>query len=110
MGCHADGNLEKLLDLLPESGLDVCESFTPAPMTGCTFSAAWDAWHNGPLIWGGFPQCWLEEATSDIDFRSHFEDLLTIVGKQPFILGIGDAVMGNCNVERLKYMADRIAG
>jgi hypothetical protein len=108
MGCHGDGNLKKLLKLLPESGLDVCESFTPAPMTDCSLSETLDVWQHGPLIWGGFPQCWLEETTSEAQFQAHFEGLMSTVKGRPFILGIGDAVMGNNIVGRLKYMAERI--
>jgi hypothetical protein len=55
LGSHTDGNLKQLVCLLPESGLDVCESFTPAPLTTCTFEEAWTAWEKGPLIWGGIP-------------------------------------------------------
>ena len=60
LGSHTDGNLKKLVTLLPESGLDVCESFTPAPITECTFEEAWAAWDKGPLIWGGIPSYYLE--------------------------------------------------
>lgn len=99
-----------MLDLLPESGLDVCVSFTPTPMTGCSFLEGLTVWQEGPLICGGFPQCWLEDAYDEVDFQTHFEDLLMVVDKHPLILGIGDAVMGNCNVERLNDMADRLNG
>ena len=30
------------VDLLPESGLDVCESFTPQPITELPFKEAWE--------------------------------------------------------------------
>ena len=34
-GSHMDGNVKTLLNLLSESGLDVCESFSPFPLTSC---------------------------------------------------------------------------
>ncbi len=35
---------------LAECGLDVCESFSPDPLTECTFEEAWQAWQDGPII------------------------------------------------------------
>jgi len=35
VGSHTDRNLKPLLRLLTESGLDVCESFSPYPLTEC---------------------------------------------------------------------------
>jgi hypothetical protein len=55
VGSHTDGNLKPLLGLLAESDLDVCESFSPSPLTECTFEEAWHEWENGPMIWGGIP-------------------------------------------------------
>jgi hypothetical protein len=44
LGSHTDGDLKALVNMLPECGLDVCESFTLAPITNCTFEEAWKAW------------------------------------------------------------------
>ena len=41
VGSHTDGDVGPLLALLKESGLDVCESFSPFPLTACTFDEAW---------------------------------------------------------------------
>jgi hypothetical protein len=67
-GSHTDGNLKPLVELLPESGLDVCESFTPQPLTELSFEEAWEKWRNGPLIWGGIPSDLLNRiSASEID-------------------------------------------
>jgi hypothetical protein len=56
------------VELLPESGLDVCESFTPQPLTELSFEEAWEKWRNGPLIWGGIPSDLLNRiSASEID-------------------------------------------
>jgi hypothetical protein len=55
VGSHTDGNLKPLLSLLAESNLDVCESFSPSPLTECTFEETWQEWEKGPMIWGGIP-------------------------------------------------------
>jgi hypothetical protein len=110
LGSHTDGNLKKLLSWLPDSGLDVCESFTPAPLTECTFEEAWTALEKGPLIWGGIPSYYLESQATEQEFQQHVEGLLELIGDRPIILGIGDAVMANNAIERVRWLAQRIEG
>ena len=109
VGAHTDGNLKPLLKLLAESGLDVCESFSPAPLTECTFEEAWDTWQKGPLIWGGLPSPLLENRTSESEFKAYVERLLHVIGNRPILLGVGDMVMGNNLIERVEYIAQKIA-
>jgi len=108
LGSHTDGNLKQLLHLLPESGLDVCESFTPAPLTACTFEEAWVAWEKGPLIWGGIPSNLLEVRIPEQQFRERMETLLELVRGRPIILGVADAVMSDDEVERVRWIARRV--
>jgi len=107
-GSHTDGNLKPLVDLMPESGLDVCESFTPQPLTELLFEEAWAKWRNGPLIWGGIPSDLLEERTDQAVFEMFVENLLATVGRNPIIVGVGDMVLDINRIERVKYIADRI--
>jgi len=108
LGSHTDGNLKKLVTLLPESGLDVCESFTPAPITECTFEEAWANDYKGPLIWGGIPSYYLETRVPEEEFQKHIETLLELIRGRPIILGIGDAVMSNNEIERVRWIARRV--
>jgi hypothetical protein len=108
VGSHTDGNVKPLLHLLAESGLDVCESFSPAPLTECTFQEAWQTWKNGPMIWGGFPSPILEERTSERQFQEYVHRILEIVGGQNIILGVGDMVLGNNLIERVAYIAQAV--
>jgi hypothetical protein len=108
MGSHTDGNLKPLVDLIPESGLDVCESFTPQPLTELLFEDAWDKWRRGPLIWGGIPSDMLEDRTDQAVFEAFVENLLSVVGSSPIIIGVGDMVLDINRIERVKYIADRI--
>jgi len=108
VGCHTDGELKPLLNLLAESCLDVCESFSPAPLTECTFEEAWNAWKQGPIIWGGIPSTILEERTNKGEFQSYIEQLLETIGGRPIIFGVGDMVMGNNSIERVRYIADKV--
>jgi hypothetical protein len=109
VGSHTDGDVRPLLSLLRESGLDVCESISPFPLTSCTFDEVWSAWRGGPLIWGGIPSPILEEdRTDEASFRRFISDLLQFVGPGPIILGVGDLVMGNNSIRRVKYIAEQV--
>ena len=108
VGSHTDGNVKPLLSLLAQSGLDVCESFSPAPLTECTFEEAWETWQNGPLIWGGVPSPILEERTSEAEFQDYIHRLLETIGNRNIILGVGDMVLGNNLIERVEYIAKEV--
>jgi hypothetical protein len=108
LGAHTDGNLKGLVPLLAESGLDVCESFTPAPLTTCTFEEAWQGWSSGPLLWGGIPSCYLEARYSEEEFHERVNEILALVGSKPVVLGIADAVMPDNMIGRLTWLVERV--
>jgi hypothetical protein len=108
VGTHADGELKPLLGLLAESGLDVCESFSPAPLTSCTLDEAWNAWPDRPIVWGGIPSPILEERTSETEFKDYVDHLLENIGAHPTILGVADMVLGNNMIERVRYIAEQV--
>ncbi len=108
VGSHTDGDIGVLLGLLRESGLDVCESISPFPLTSMTFDEVWQAWRGGPLIWGGIPSPILEARTPQADFEAWVEALFETIGAEPIILGVGDMVMGNCLIERVEAIARRL--
>lgn len=109
VGSHTDGDLKLILSQLTESGLDVAESVSPAPLTGYTFDDAWQAWKDsGPMIWGGIPSPLLEEHTPEEKLHKFVDHILETVGDRPIILGISDLVMPNNLIERVRYIAERI--
>jgi hypothetical protein len=108
VGSHTDGNVKPLLALLKESGLDVCESFSPYPLTECTFAEAWAAWQAGPLIWGGIPSPILEASTKDAEFMRYIDNLVQIIQDKPLILGVVDLFMYHNSIERVETIAQRI--
>jgi len=101
VGSHTDGNMRPLLDLLPQTGLDVCESFSPYPLTPCRFQEAWHAWERGPRIWGGIPSPILEDRFTAADFRAYLTNLFEIIDR-PIILGIVDLFMHHNSIERVR--------
>lgn len=108
IGSHTDGDLRGLLGQLQETGLDVCESVSPFPLTSASFGEIWEAWRGGPLIWGGIPSPLLEARTPQAEFEAWIDQLFQTIGSAPIILGVGDMVMGNCLIERVESIAQRV--
>ena len=108
VGSHTDGDIKLLLGPLADSGLDVCESFSPSPLTSCLFEEAWASWQSGPIIWGGIPSPILEERTSETEFHAYIERLAETIGGRPIILGVGDMVLPNNSIERVRYIANLV--
>jgi hypothetical protein len=108
LGSHTDGNLKSLVPLLAGSGLDVCESLTPAPLTDCSLEEARACWETNPLIWGGIPSSYLEPRVAEHDFREYIESLFAMIEGHPIILGVADAVMTNNLIERVEWIAEQV--
>jgi len=108
VGSHTDGDIGNLLGLLRQSGLDVCESISPFPLTSMRFEEVWQAWRQGPIIWGGIPSPILEARTSQPEFEAWVDKLFETIGTSPIILGVGDMVMGNCLIDRVGSIARRV--
>ena len=70
LAVHFDGEAAPLLSAFPESGVDVAECFTPAPMTRVTLAEAQAAWGDKVIIWGGIPSIVMCPSTPDEDFES----------------------------------------
>jgi len=109
VGSHFDGELKPLLGLLPETGLDVIESVSPAPLTECTFDELWKAIGGSPpIMWGVIPSPLLEARTPEEELHAFVDHVLETVGDDPVILGISDMVLGNNLIERLEWVSQRI--
>ena len=106
-GSHTDGDIRSLLGLLVESGLDVCESVSPAPLTSFTFQEVNQAWRGKPLLWGGLPTPVLEEHISEPEFQAYIDHLLAAID-QPMILGLVDLFLRHNSIERVKTIARRL--
>ncbi len=107
VGSHTDGNMRPLLRLVPETGLDICESFSPWPLTPCLLEEAWDAWKDGPRIWGAIPSPILEDRFTEAEFQSYMGRLFGLVDR-PVILGIVDLFMHHNSIDRAMKIASWI--
>jgi hypothetical protein len=109
VGSHFDGELRPLLSQLKDTGLDVIESVSPAPLTQCTFDELWGTLQGErPIMWGVIPSPLLEERTPEPELHEFVEHLLETVGSAPIILGVSDMVLGNNLIERVEWAARRI--
>ena len=107
--CHADGDSSQLLDLIRESGFDMAEVFTTAPMVPCTMSEAREAWGNDVIIWGGIPSVILCEPVSDEKFEAFMLDLFeTVKPGDSFILGVADNVMPETEFHRIVRISEMV--
>jgi len=105
--CHADADTRLLLGLIQESGFDMAETFTTAPMVSCTLAEARAAWGTDVIIWGGVPSILLNDTASEEEFESYMQDLVrTIAPGDAFILGVADNVMPEAKLERITRIAE----
>jgi hypothetical protein len=100
---HCDGENTGLLDLLPESGMDIAEAVCPAPMTKFTVAQMRAAFRGKVTIWGGIPSIALLESTmSDDEFDRYLENLFREVAPgDRFILGVSDTTPPDAKFDRL---------
>ncbi len=107
LGSHMDGNMKPLIDLIPESGIDVVESISPAPLTALTFAEAWKSWQGRVLMWGVVPSPIFESHVSEQDFENWLEGMFdTLDGDQRIILGIGDQAVGPTRTDRIRRVSE----
>ena len=106
LGSHMDGNIKPLVDLIPECGVDIVESFSPAPLTPLTFKESWEKWNGKVLMWGVIPSPIFEPHISESDFEGWLEAMFTILdGNQRIILGIGDQAIGQTLTDRIRRVS-----
>ena len=106
---HTDGEMKGLLEVFPESEIDVAEAFTPSPGTNCTLSEARRIWKKRVVIWGGIPSIVLSQSTSDLKFKQFMQELFVEVSPGDcFILGVGDNTPPDAKLERLTQIAEMV--
>jgi hypothetical protein len=88
---HMDGMLKSLKDLIPESGLDVIEAFTPPPLGDLSVSEARAAWGDKMIIEANFPESICTWQVNDI--KKYTMNLLNdIAPGDGFILSVTEDI------------------
>jgi hypothetical protein len=108
--CHCDGENKGLLDLIPESGMDIAEAVCPQPMTKVTISEVKKALKGKVTIFGGVPSvALLEESMSDEEFEQFMKNLFReIAPGDRFILGVSDTTPPDAKFERLLRITEMV--
>jgi hypothetical protein len=107
---HCDGEMQGLLDLIPESGIDIAEAICPKPMTKVTIASVRRAFKGKVTIFGGIPSvALLEESMSDEEFEVFMRDLFCdIAPGDRFILGVSDTTPPGARFERLLRVTEMV--
>jgi hypothetical protein len=106
---HVDGELQGLMDLFLETGIDIAESFTPTPMTSVSVAEARWKWDHYVAIVGGVCSTMLSDTTDEATFEAFMEELFTqIAPGDAFVLGTGDVVPADAKFERLLHISEMV--
>lgn len=106
---HADGEMKRLIPMFPETGIDIAEAWSPAPMTSVTTAELRKAWGDRVTIWGGVPAILFEPQYTDEEFDEYIKHLFKEVAPgNNFIVGMGDNVGFDGKIERVARLAELI--
>ncbi|CAB1055460.1 Uncharacterized corrinoid protein [Olavius sp. associated proteobacterium Delta 1] len=109
---HPDGENRGLMDLIPQSEMDIADAVTPYPMTKIDIQEYYERWcRSGKMtIQGGIPEMFLlEESTTRDDLKNYIDHLLKVIAPGTrFIASIGDTSPPNTDFDRLLYIGERI--
>lgn len=107
---HIDGEMKRLIPLFPETGVDVAEAWSPAPMTSVTTGELKKAWGDKVTIWGGIPAMLFEpNQYSDEEFDAYVMNLFKeIAPGNNFIVGMGDNLPFDGQIERVGRVVELI--
>ena len=106
---HADGEMKRLIPMFLETGIDVAEAWSPAPMTSVTTAELRKAWGDKVTIWGGVPAILFETQYTDEEFDNYIRNLFKEVAPgNNFIVGMGDNVGFDGKIERVAKLVELI--
>jgi uroporphyrinogen-III decarboxylase len=109
LASHIDGDPLPLLQVFPESGIDIAESLAPAPMTRAELTDAQRIWGGRMRIWSGIPSAILCPSTSEEDFERFVDDLFNnAVPAGNLILGVGDNIVADAILDRVIRISELV--
>jgi len=104
---HGDGEMQRLLELLPQARVQVVEAITPQPMTTIDVRHVRSLWQDEVTFWGGIAGVIMTDVFSDDEFERYMDDLLSAVAPgNRFILGFGDNVPTDGRFDRIERIAE----
>ena len=106
---HIDGTVWPLLRMVEQIGFDGAEALTPKPsgdlsvheigarVTGTDF-----------VLWGGVPAVLFSPPYTWPEVRTHVESLLDAWQGHPFVVGAGDCVPADGQIDFVRKIADML--
>lgn len=107
---HTDGENQGLMDLVPQSGCQVAESITPAPMTKVPPEEYYSRWSDRMTLMGMIPECLLlPETSKEEELDAYMYDLfMNVKPGRRLILGVADSVPPGADWSRLEKVGEKI--
>ena len=106
---HADADMNGLLDLAMETGMDVADCFACAPLVPQTLKQVRDAWGDKIIIWGGIPSTILVPSCPEEQFQAYIESFADEISDgRAIIVGVSDNVMPGTSYNRISQMIQRV--
>ena len=106
---HLDGTMRGLIRELSDSGFDVIEALTTAPVGDIAIEELHQWVREDTIMWGGLPGALLADSTSDAYFDEYVIRTLNIMKTRPgYVLGVADQVPPKANWNRLKRVGELV--
>lgn len=106
---HIDGTLKGLLPLLAKSGVDCAEGLTPYPIGDAKPSELRPLTNSEMVLWGGIPSPMFMDSWKIEDFEKYVLSYIEVMKENnKFVIGVGDQVPPNANLERVKLVSEII--
>jgi uroporphyrinogen-III decarboxylase len=106
---HTDGEMRRLIPFILDTGIDVAECWSPAPMTSITTAELKEAWGDKITIWGGVASQLFRPNYSDEEFDDYVIQLFREVAPgNNFIVGMGENFPFDGKIERVRRIAELI--
>jgi hypothetical protein len=106
---HVDGRLRGIMPVLKDTGLDVLDGLTPAPMNDYEVEELAAAIGERLRVWCGVPATlFCENIASDEAIRAYARRILDTFGPR-VILNVGDQLPPNADLEKVRLLADAAA-
>jgi len=104
---HLDGTMKGIISETAESGFDVLEALTPAPVGDLEFQDIHSWVGSDAIVWGGLPGALFAKTVTDQAFDDHVVRVLkvmregTLKGERRYVLGVADQVPPDVSWERI---------
>ena len=105
---HCDGENNQLLELYRQSGIDILQAVSTAPMVKNTYREIRDSLRPEQVISGGIPSTLLFKSSfSDIQFKSFLAEFKKSYRRgEPLILEVSDNVLPDAEIDRLEIIRE----